>query len=150
MWMAGGLPGERIFPLSGSVLEDMIFNFEHNALPGSLELAYLGDSLYDLYVREHLIAKGGRVRAMHREAISLVCAHAQSEALSRVAEVLTEAEKDVVRRARNVHQSPPKNADPGEYHHATALEALIGWLYVTGQRDRMNEILSLALPEEEF
>ena len=124
----------------------MIFNFEHGSLPGSLELAYLGDSLYDLYVREHLIAKGGRVRAMHREAISLVCAHAQSEALERVAEALTDAERDVVRRARNAHQSPPKNADPGEYHHATALEALIGWLYVTGQRDRMNELLQMALP----
>ena len=125
----------------------MIFNFEHGSLPGSLELAYLGDSLYDLYVREHLIAKGGRVRAMHREAISLVCAHAQSEALSRIADGLTEAEKDVVRRARNAHQSPPKNADPGEYHHATALEALIGGLYVTGQRERMNEVLAMAVGE---
>ena len=138
------------FPVSGSVLDDMIFNFEHGSLPGSLELAYLGDSLYDLYVREHLIARGGRVRTLHREAISLVCAHAQSQALLRVMDALTDAERDVVRRARNAHQSPPKNADPGEYHHATALEALIGWLYVTGQRDRMNEILSLALPEEEF
>ena len=128
----------------------MIFNFEHGTLPGSLELAYLGDSLYDLYVREHLIARGGRVRAMHREAISLVCAHAQSEALSRVAEALTEAEKDVVRRARNVHQSPPKNADPGEYHRATALEALVGYLYVTGAQDRMNAILAAALPPEVF
>ena len=125
----------------------MIFDFEHNALPGSLELAYLGDSLYDLYVREHLVAKGGKVRAMHREAISLVCAHAQAQALSRVAEALTDAERDVVRRARNAHQSPPKNADPGEYHHATALEALIGWLYVTGRRDRMNEVLGMALTE---
>ena len=128
----------------------MIFNFENGSLPGSLELAYLGDSLYDQYVREHLIARGGRVRAMHREAISLVCAHAQSQALTRIAEGLTEAERDVVRRARNVHQSPPKNADPGEYHHATALEALIGWLYVTGQRDRMNALLALALPEDDF
>ena len=128
----------------------MIFDFEHNTLPGSLELAYLGDSLYDLYVREHLVAKGGRVRAMHREAISLVCAHAQAQALSRVAEALTDAERDVVRRARNAHQSPPKNADPGEYHHATALEALIGWLYVTGQKDRMNAVLRMALPEAEF
>ena len=128
----------------------MIFNFEHNALPGSLELAYLGDSLYDLYVREHLIARGGKVRALHREAITLVCAHAQSEALARVQQALTEAEQDVVRRARNAHQNPPRNADPGEYHHATALEALIGWLYVTGQRDRMNEILEMALPEEAF
>ena len=150
MKIAGGLPGNPFFLISASARDAMIFNFEHGSLPGSLELAYLGDSLYDLYVREHLIAKGGRVRAMHREAISLVCAHAQSEALSRIADGLTEAEKDVVRRARNVHQSPPKNADPGEYHHATALEALIGWLYVTGQRDRMNELLSLALPEEAF
>lgn len=128
----------------------MIFNFEHNALPGSLELAYLGDALYDLYVREHLIARGGRVRAMHREAISLVCAHAQSQALARLADALTEDERDVVRRARNTRQTPPKNADPGEYHHATALEALIGWLYVTGQRERMNAVLEMALPEEGF
>ena len=125
----------------------MIFNFEHNALPGSLELAWLGDALYDLYVREHLVARGGKVRALHREAISFVCAHAQAEALSRISGALTEAEGDVVRRARNAHQSPPKNADPGEYHHATALEALIGWLYVTGRRDRMNEVLGMAVPE---
>ena len=125
----------------------MVFDFEHGALPGSLELAWLGDSLYDLYVRERLIAGGGRVKAMHSRAISLVCAHAQSEALERVRDKLTEAELDVVRRARNAHQSPPKNADIGEYHHATALEALIGWLYVTGQRDRMNEVLGMAVTE---
>lgn len=128
----------------------MIFNFEHGSLPGSLELAYLGDSLYDLYVRERLVARGGRVRAMHRQAISLVCAHAQSQALERVMGELTDDEKDVVRRARNAHQNPPKNADPGEYHHATALEALVGWLYVTGQRERMNALLRMALPEESF
>ena len=127
----------------------MIFHFEHNALPGSLELAYLGDALYDLYVREHLIARGGKVRALHREAISLVCAHAQSEALARVADVLTDEEADVVRRARNAKQSPPKNADPGEYHRATALEALVGWLYVTGQKERMNELLQEATPFDE-
>ena len=128
----------------------MIFNFEHNALPGSLELAYLGDSLYDLYVREHLIAHGGRVRALHRQAIQLVCAHAQSEALKRVEPTLSSQEADVVRRARNTRQTPPRNADAGEYHRATALEALIGYLYVTGQGDRMNELLTLALPEEGF
>ena len=127
----------------------MIFRFEHNALPGSLELAWLGDSLYDLYVRERLVARGGKVGALHRDAVSLVCAHAQSEALRRIAPELTDAEADVVRRARNAHQSPPKNADPGEYHRATALEALVGWLYVTGQQDRLGALLGLALPEEE-
>ena len=128
----------------------MIFEFEHGALPGSLELAYLGDSLYDLYVREHLIARGGRVRALHRDAVHLVCAHAQSEALQRVEPLLTEAEADVVRRARNARQTPPRNADAGEYHRATALEALVGYLYVTGNRDRMNAILSAALPDTLF
>ena len=128
----------------------MIFEFEHGTLPGSLELAYLGDSLYDLYVREHLIARGGRVRALHRDAVHLVCAHAQSEALQQVEGLLTEAEADVVRRARNARQTPPRNADAGEYHRATGLEALIGWLYVTGQRERMNELLALALPEDGF
>ena len=128
----------------------MIFEFEHGTLPGSLELAYLGDSLYDLYVREHLIARGGRVRALHRDAVHLVCAHAQSEALSRVEGLLTEAEADVVRRARNARQTPPRNADAGEYHRATALEALVGYLYVTGSRDRMNAILSAALPDTLF
>lgn len=128
----------------------MIFEFEHGTLPGSLELAYLGDSLYDLYVREHLIARGGRVRALHRDAVHLVCAHAQSEALDRVEGLLTEAEADVVRRARNARQTPPRNADAGEYHRATALEALVGYLYVTGNRDRMNAILSAALPDTLF
>lgn len=128
----------------------MIFEFEHGALPGSLELAYLGDALYDLYVRERLIAHGGRVRALHKEAVGLVCAHAQSEALGRVEGMLTEREADVVRRARNARQTPPRNADAGEYHRATALEALVGYLYVTGQRDRMNEVLGVALPGERF
>ena len=128
----------------------MIFSFEHNTLPGSLELAYLGDTLYDLYVRERLVARGGRVRDLHRRAIGLVCAHAQSEALARIAGELTAEEGDVVRRARNAHQNPPKNADPGEYHHATALEALIGWLYVTGRRERMNELLEKALSGVDF
>lgn len=128
----------------------MIFEFEHGTLPGSLELAYLGDALYDLYVREHLVAHGGRVRNLHREAVRLVCAHAQSEALRRVEDALTGPEADVVRRARNARQTPPRNADPGEYHRATALEALVGYLYVTGARDRMNEILAAALPTEVF
>ena len=128
----------------------MIFEFEHGNLPGSLELAYLGDSLYDLYVREHLIARGGRVKSLHRHAVRLVCAHAQSEALGRVEGSLTESEAGVVRRARNVRQTPPRNADIGEYHRATALEALVGYLYVTGQRERMNEILAACLPEDRF
>lgn len=126
----------------------MEFKFEHNALPGSLELAYLGDTVYDLYVRSHLINRGGRVRDLHRLAVSFVCAHAQAEALGRIEELLTEDEQAVVRRARNVRQSPPKNADAAEYHRATALEALIGYLYVTGDGERLGVLLARALPPE--
>ena len=126
----------------------MEFNFEHNVLPGSLELAYLGDTVYDLYVRSHLVAEGGRVGALHRRAIRLVCAHAQSEALGRVQDRLSEEEAAVARRARNAQQSPPKHADAAEYHRATALEAVVGYLYATGQLERMREILEAALPPE--
>ena len=126
----------------------MEFKFEHNVLPGSLELAYLGDTVYDLYVRSHLVQKGGKVGALHRKAISFVCAHAQAEAFGRIEEMLTEEESAVARRARNANQNPPKNADAGEYHRATALEALLGWLYATGCRERLAELLEKALPPE--
>ncbi len=123
------------------------FEFAPGALPGSLELAYLGDSVYDLYVRARLVREGGHVRDMHRAAVSLVCAHAQAGAFARVEEALTERERDVARRARNAHQTPPRHADAAEYHRATALEALVGYLFVTGQTERMEEILDLALEE---
>ena len=123
--------------------------FPHGQTPGSLELAYLGDTLWDLMVRTRLVKKGGRMKDLHRAAVKRVCAKAQSEALARIEAVLTEEEGAVVRRARNARQTPPKNADPGEYHRATALEALIGWLYLSGQKTRMDELMNAALPEEE-
>ena len=128
----------------------MEFKLEHNALPGSLELAYLGDALYDLHVRKNLLARGGRVHALHKDAVKLVCAHAQSEALERLLPELAEQESAVVRRARNAHQAPPRNANPADYHRATALEALLGYLYIMGQNERLEQILALALPEEIF
>lgn len=116
-------------------------------LPGSLELAYIGDAVYELYVRERLVPEGGHVQAMHRRATKIVCASAQSEALGRIEEMLTDAEKDIVRRARNAKQNPPKNADPAQYHRATGLEALIGYLYLSGQRERMDALIRAALGE---
>lgn len=119
--------------------------FDHGQLPGSLELAFMGDTIYDLRVRETLVRRGGKVCSMHREASRHVCAHAQSEAFGRIEQMLTEDEANVARRARNAHQHPPKNADPAEYHRATSLEALIGYLYLTGQTSRMNELLDVAV-----
>ena len=108
----------------------------------------MGDAIYELYVRRTLVRKGGRVKSMHREAVKRVCAHAQAEAFGRIEGELTEAEAGVARRARNVHQNPPRSASPAEYHRATALEALIGYLYLTGQQARMEELIRKALPED--
>lgn len=121
----------------------------HGQLPGSLELAYLGDTVYDLYVRRRLVITGGRMKDLHRAAVSQVRASAQSEALSRVEDMLTEEEQGVVRRARNAKQSVPKSATPGEYHRATAFEALLGYLYLTGRMERLEEILTTANPDKE-
>lgn len=123
--------------------------FEHSQLPGSLELAFMGDTVYDLRVREILVRRGGKVRDMHRTASRHVCAHAQSEAFSRIEHMLTEDEAGVARRARNARQTPPKNADPAEYHRATSLEALMGYLYLTGQHDRMEQLLDVAVQVEQ-
>jgi len=109
----------------------------------------MGDTVYDLRVREILVRRGGKVRDLHRKASRQVCAHAQAEAFSRIEELLTEDEANVARRARNARQNPPKNADPAEYHRATALEALIGYLYLTGQTERMNELLDQAVQVEQ-
>lgn len=117
--------------------------FEHGQLPGSLELAMVGDSVYDLYVRSRLVKRGGRVRDIHRNAVKYVNAHAQAQALDRIEGELTDEEASIVRRARNARQTPTKNADAGEYHRATALEALLGYLYLTGQNERLNRFLGL-------
>ena len=119
--------------------------FEYGQLPGSLELAFVGDSVYDLFIRSHLVKKGGRIKEIHKAAVQRVNAHAQSESLSLIEDLLTEEETKILRRARNAKQTPTKNADAGEYHRATALEALIGYLYVTGRRERLDEMLKAAL-----
>ena len=124
--------------------------FPHGQKPGSLELAFVGDSLYDLYVLARLAIKGGKVNDLNRTAVSKVNAHAQREGLERIEPLLTEEELSVVRRAKNAKQSPTKNADPEDYCRATALEALLGYLYLTGQNERMTELLSVStgLPKE--
>lgn len=126
----------------------MAFAFEHNSLPGSLELAFLGDTIYDLYVRRDIVRRGGRVQNMHREAVSMVCNRAQAEAFRRIEGKLTEAEAAVARRARNAHQNPPRNANPADYHRATSIEALMGYLYLTGQQERLDELMNIALQPE--
>ncbi|MBQ7849519.1 MAG: ribonuclease III [Clostridia bacterium] len=115
----------------------------------SLQLAHVGDTVWDLLVRSRLIYQGRNVRNMHKDAIACVNAGAQAVAMQRMLPTLSEEEADVARRGRNAHphHAAPKNQDVVDYHQATALEALVGYLYLTGQEERLLELFRLSQEE---
>jgi len=113
-----------------------------------LTLAFLGDGVYELFVREYLVSKGScPVKKLHSRAVELVRCEAQSEALSEsLWPLLTEEEQAVALRGRNAHVGHvPKNAEVGDYHAATALEALFGYLYLKGEMERLRELFAVIL-----
>lgn len=122
-------------------------NKEELKLISPLTWAYIGDAVYELYVREYLIKNTNlKPHRLHIETIKYVKASAQANILKKVEEYLTEEEKDIVKRGRNTKtHSAPKNADLTDYMYATAFEALIGYLYVTEQNKRLEEILKLCI-----
>ncbi len=112
-----------------------------------LVLAYIGDSLYDVYVRSRLIAANVElpVHKLHKRAIRYVSAHGQSEAVRVIENCLSADELSAYKRGRNTKSyTVPKNADVGEYRRATGFEALIGWLYVGGKEGRMHELMEMS------
>ncbi|MFD0590886.1 Mini-ribonuclease 3 [Paenibacillus sp. GCM10027627] len=114
-------------------------------------LAYMGDAVFELLVRQYLISlPNNKSHHLHKEATKLVSAKAQRETLERLQPHLTEEEQDIVRRGRNTKSgAPPKNADPADYRMATALECLVGHLYFEGRLDRIGELFQIALAERE-
>ena len=119
---------------------------EEPALVNPLVLAYLGDTLYDLYVRTRLVcathAQAGR---LHKQAIHYVKAAGQARALLYLMDQLSEKELSIVKRGRNA-KSPtvPKNSTITDYRHATAFEALLGYLYLAGETERAEELMGMA------
>ena len=115
---------------------------EVNAM-SPLTWAYIGDSVYELYIRMHLVnTTKMKPHKLHIEAIKFVKAKAQANFLKEIEVILTQEEKEIVRRARNTkNHHLPKNANAIEYRYSTAFEALIGYLYLTKQEDRLDEIL---------
>ena len=109
--------------------------------------AYIGDSIYELYVRMYLVQSTKlKPHYLHIKAIQYVKAGAQAEILKNIEEHLTEEEKEIVRRGRNAENHHlHKNASSTEYRYSTALEALIGYLYLTKQEKRLKEILKLCI-----
>lgn len=131
------------FPAPMSVSEAKLLN--------PLKLAYLGDSVWELLVGSALLAQGLNLRHMHREAVSRVNARAQAEALSRIAALLDAEEEDIVRRGRNSHphHAGPRHQEASDYRAATAMEALMGFLYVTGQEARLQTLFIASQTEEQ-
>ena len=109
-----------------------------------LTWAYVGDSVYELYIRNYLVnTTNQKPHKLHLNAIKYVKAKAQAEILGKLMDSLTEEEKEIVRRTRNTENHHlPKNANLKDYMYATAFEGLIGYLYLTKQQERLEELLS--------
>ena len=112
-----------------------------------LGLAHIGDAVYELLYRSKLCTDGHTaVAEMHRMTVAFVRAEAQAEAAAKLLPVLTQDETSVFKRGRNAKvNSVPHNADIGQYHAATGLEALFGWLYLQGKTQRINELYAVCV-----
>jgi ribonuclease-3 family protein len=126
--------------------DNIMKDIEALSLP-PLVLAYIGDSVFDLYVKTHLVLNGiANNGKLHKVASEYVRASAQSNFVKKVENVLNDDEKDIIRRGRNTYSpTVPKNAELMDYKYATGFEALIGYLYLTGNNNRIFEILGLII-----
>lgn len=112
-----------------------------------LTLAYIGDSVYEIFVRTRVIEEHENMppAKLHKFSINYVKAHAQANSVKAMLPYLTEDEEAVFKRGRNSKSyTMPKNADVGEYRMATGLEALFGFLYLSEQTERLNELMTIA------
>jgi len=122
-------------------------NIEEIRSLSPLTWAYVGDSVYELYVRTHLINTTKlKPHELHVKSIGYVKARAQAKFLQELETILTEEEKDIARRGRNTQTHHiAKNATVQEYMYSTAFEALIGYLYLTKQDERLEEIINFCI-----
>lgn len=116
-----------------------------------ITLAFLGDAVYELAVRERLIRRGGvDANRLHKKTIEFVNAGAQARAVEKIKPFLSREEQDILRRGRNANTSHvPKNAALLDYRHATGFEALLGFLYLCGENERILQILDCIMDETE-
>ncbi len=138
----------------------MMTEFDTTALPrytreealmlSGLQLAFIGDGIHTLLVRSRVIRTGGRVHDLHKQTTALVNAVSQAKALEIIRPHLTEEELSIVKRGRNahVHHTLPKAASVGDYAGATGLEALFGFLYITGDYSRLSDLFAMTWPAE--
>ena len=114
-----------------------------------LTLAFIGDGVFDLFVRERLVcAANAPVAALHKNAVAQVRCEAQAAAVQKILPLLTQEETAVFMRGRNAHSRTPKNASPADYHAATAFEAVFGYIYLKGDIERLRELFSIMCDEQ--
>ena len=109
-----------------------------------LTLAFTGDAVFSMYIREMLVCEANRpVGQLHKLSVNWVKAEAQSKGMHAILPLLTEKETEVFKRGRNAHTShTPKNQSGCDYHYATGFEALVGYLYLKDETERLNELLN--------
>lgn len=130
--------------------------FEPHLTPDELRaisaigLAHMGDAVYETLVRTWLCVHGKATgKELHRATIALVCAQKQAELAQRVLPQLTEEELAVYKRGRNANvHAMPRSATPAQYHAATGLECLMGWLYLRGEKERAEQLFRAMMEEE--
>lgn len=122
-------------------------NIEEVNMLSPLVWAYVGDSVYEMFIRTNLINNSNaKPHKLHIESIKFVKAKAQAETLERIFDKLNSKEREIARRGRNTeNHHVAKNANTADYSHSTAFEAVIGYLYLTHQDERLEEVLNMCL-----
>ena len=120
---------------------DITYEGNPAELPG-LTLAYVGDAVYELYVREQILKQSVKAHNLHYLAVKRVNNNTQAALLMKIETELTEIEQSVARRGRNAKGIVPKNADVQTYRKSTGLEALVGYLYLKQDKERLNWLLN--------
>lgn len=129
--------------------------FEPNLTPDDLRnisaigLAHMGDAVYEVLVRTWLCVHGTATgKDLHRATVALVCAQTQAEKVQKILPALTGEELSVYKRGRNANvHAMPRSATPAQYHFATGLECLMGYLYLKGEKNRAEELFRLMMEE---
>lgn len=134
---------------SKAILEPKLPDSEVNAM-SMLGLAHIGDAVYELLTRTMLCSDGvTKASELHKMTVARVNAPAQAQAMQRILPSLTDTELAIYKRGRNTKvNSVPQKADIAQYHAATGLEALFGWLYLKGERDRIEELYALGVSDD--
>lgn len=131
-------------------LEKLIPDTDHKML-GGLSLAFIGDAVYELLIRNYILSKGeARIKDMHKASVRLVNADFQADMTDILLPLLSDEETAVFKRGRNAHSAhTPKNKSEAQYHRSTGFEALIGYLYLKKDFDRLSYLFSLILEQGE-